>query len=201
MRSRVLRLMGGTVMCAVASLTLVVAAGQSQTDPAKGGPAPKTAWGDPDLQGIWNDDYATPLQRNAKYAGREFFTEAERAELNRQSASILRREYRDRDAQGKGTEQDVAGAYNTVFESHKPAGRRTSLVVDPADGRIPALTPEAQKRAADFRAFQLALLQATDSCKNKGNSCRGGSYWPASHRRSETPPIYNVDRLNRVDCP
>src|SRR5580704_14698056 len=185
MRLRVLRLMGASAICVVASLTLVGVAGQSQTAPAKAGPAAKTSWGDPDLQGIWTDDFATPLQRSAKYAGREFFTDAERAELNRQSASILRREYRDRDAQGKGTEQDVAGAYNTVFESHKPAGHRTSLVVDPPDGRIPPLTPEAQKRAADFRAFQVALLQATDSCKNKGTSCREGEYGPPSPRRSE----------------
>jgi hypothetical protein len=188
-------------MCAVASQTLVVVAGQGQTAPAKAGPPAKTSWGEPDLQGIWTDDFATPLQRSAKYAGREFFTDAERAELNRQSASILRREYRDRDAQGKGTEQDVAGAYNTVFESHKPAGRRTSLVVDPPDGRIPPLTPEAQKRAEQFRTFQLALLQATDSCKNNVNSCRGGKYGEPSPKRFEPSPIYNVDRLNRVDGP
>jgi len=184
----------------VAPLTLIVVSGQSQT-PTNAGPAPKTTWGDPDLQGIWTDDYATPLQRNARYAGREFFTEEEREDLNRRSAAIQRREYRDRDAQGKGTEQDVAGAYNTVFESHKPAGRRTSLVTDPPDGRIPPLTPEAQKRAAEFRAFQLALLQATDSCKNNGTSCRGGTSGPPSPRRFDTPPIYNVDRLNRVDGP
>jgi hypothetical protein len=201
MMLRVLRLMGAATLCALGSWTLVAVAGQSPTAPAAGSSALKTAWGDPDLQGIWTDDYATPLQRNAKYAGKEFFTEAERAELNRQSAGIQRREYRDRDAQGKGTEQDVAGAYNTVFESHKPAGHRTSLVVDPPDGRIPPLTPEAQKRAADFRAFQVALLQATDSCKNKGTSCREGKYGPPSPRRSEMSPIYNVDRLNRVDGP
>src|ERR1700730_722709 len=151
MNQRVLRLISAMAVCAVASLTLMEAAGQGQTPPvtavtAKTTAASKTAWGDPDLQGIWTDDFATPLQRNAKYAGREFFTDAERAELDRQSAAIQRREYRDRDAQGKGTEQDVAGAYNTVFESHKHVGRRTSLVIDPPDGRIHPLTPEAQKK-------------------------------------------------------
>jgi hypothetical protein len=206
MRQRVLRLITPMAVCAVASLTLVAAAGQIQTAPpaaaaAKATAVPKTAWGDPDLQGIWTDDYATPLQRSAKYAGREFFTDAERAELDRQSAAIQRREYRDRDAQGKGTEQDVAGAYNSVFESHKHAGRRTSLVVDPPDGRIPPLTAEAQKQRAEFRTFELALLQATASCKNKGTSCREGTYGPPSPRRAEVPPNYNVARLNRADGP
>src|SRR5207248_2991775 len=101
MRQRVLRLVGVMVTCAVVSLSLAVLAGQGQTTAAKpaaaakSGPVAKTSWGDPDLQGIWTDDYATPLQRPAKYAGKEFFTDAERAELNRQSAAILRREYRD----------------------------------------------------------------------------------------------------------
>src|SRR5216684_8988251 len=159
MREGVPRLMAAMAVCAVVLLTLTVAAGQGQTTPAASAGAKaavaKTSWGDPDLQGIWTDDYATPLQRNATYAGREFFTETERADLDRRSAAILRREYRDRDAQGKGTEQDVAGAYNTVFESHKHAGHRTSLVVDPPDGRIPPLTPDAQKRRAAYRAFQV----------------------------------------------
>jgi hypothetical protein len=189
-------------------LALATMAGQAPTAPArttavaaKAGPVSKTSWGDPDLQGIWTDDFATPLQRNAKYAGREFFTDAERAELDRQSAAIQRREYRDRDAQGKGTEQDVAGAYNTVFESHKHVGRRTSLVVDPPDGRIPPLTAETQKERAAFREFQVMLLQATDSCKDKGTSCREGKYGAPSPKRFDVPPIYNVDRLNRADGP
>src|SRR6266550_7110255 len=112
MSQQVRRLIGIAALCAALALVLVVVScsrgqlagsGAANTTAA----ALKTTWGDPDLQGIWTDDYATPLQRPAKYAGKEFFTDAERAELNRQSAAILRREYRDRDAQGKGTEQDV----------------------------------------------------------------------------------------------
>jgi len=160
-----------------------------------------TPWGEPDLQGIWTDEHDTPLQRPTKYAGREFFTDAEIAELDKQRSAVLGREYRDKNAQGKGTEQDVAGAYNAVFESHKRTGRRTSLIVDPPDGRIPPLTPEAEKRRATFREFQLALLQATDSCKNKGTSCPEGRYGPNSPRRAEPAPEYNADRLNRADGP
>ena len=115
----------------------------------------RTAWGDPDLQGIWTDDYQTPLQRPAKFANKAEFTDQERAELDNQRASILRRNQRVE----IGTERDVAGAYNAVFQSIKHTGKRTSLIVDPPDGRIPPLTPEARQAAAADREFRLALLQ------------------------------------------
>ena len=141
------------------------------------------------------------MQRPAKYATQEFFTDAQIAELDRARAAIQRREYRDKDAQGKGTEQDVAGAYNTVFESHLHTGTRTSLVVDPPNGRIPPYTPEAVKRRAATRQFMLALLQATETCKNNAPACRGGQFGPPSPMRDETPPFYNIGRLNRANGP
>jgi hypothetical protein len=49
----------------------------------------KTAWGEPDLQGIWTDEFDTPLQRSAKYANQGFFTEAQRAELDQARSGIL----------------------------------------------------------------------------------------------------------------
>ena len=122
-------------------------AGQVQTATparaaAEAGPAPTTPWGESDLQGIWTDEFQTPLERPAHYANVEVFTEAERAELDEQRAVLPRRDARA----ARGTERDVRGAYNTVFESIRPTGQRTSLVVDPPDGRIPPLTPEAQNR-------------------------------------------------------
>src|SRR5580704_1710990 len=104
-------------------------------------PSPKTAWGEPDLQGIWTDETTTPLQRPAKYADKESFTEAERAELDRARAEVLGRERRAE----RGTERDVSGSYNNVFVSFKKTGPHTSLIVDPPNGRLPPLTPEAQK--------------------------------------------------------
>src|SRR2546430_4755890 len=92
----------------------------------------KTAWGEPDLQGIWTDEYQTPLQRPARYAGKEFFTDEERAALDAQRAATELRPRAER-----GTERDVAGAYNQVFMSIKKTGRRTSLIVDPPDGKTP----------------------------------------------------------------
>ena len=54
-------------------------------------PALKTPWGEPDLQGIWTDEFDTPLQRPAKYAEQEFFTEAQRAELDKERTEMLNR--------------------------------------------------------------------------------------------------------------
>ena len=155
----------------------------------------KTPWGEPDLQGIWTDETDTPLQRPAKYANQEFFTEAQREELDRERSALLSRDRRGE----RGTEADVSQAYNSVFLTVKRIGARTSRIVDPPDGRIPPLTMEAQKLAAADQEFRLALLQATDTCKNKLRGCR---YDPTpSPQRAELPPRYNTSRMNRYDDP
>ncbi len=160
--------------------------------------SPKTPWGEPNLQGIWTDESDTPLQRSPKYANQEFFTEAQRAELDKERAALLGRDKRVE----RGTELDVAGAYNSVFMMLKHTGTRTSLIVDPPNGRIPSLTPEAQQRAAAEKEFRMALLQATETCKNESVACNGGKYDPTpSPRFSELPPRYNTARMNRHNGP
>src|SRR5271170_4506834 len=112
-------------------------------------PPLKTAWGEPDLQGIWTDEFDTPLQRPAKYANQEFFTEAQRAELDQARSGILNR---------RATERDANNGYNgAAFFSMKRTGARTSRIADPPNGRLPALTPDAQKTAAAEREFRVAL--------------------------------------------
>ena len=198
MKRRLLTVLGvGALILAVFVLLKVAPVGVAGQTPAATGSATKTAWGDPDLQGIWTDDFQTPLQRAAKYAGKELFTEQERAELDKQRAGILRRDQRVE----IGSERDVAGAYNAVFQSIKHTGKRTSLVVDPPDGRIPPITPEAKQRSDADRAFRLALLQATQTCKNHEAGCAGGKYGPPSPLRAQTPSFYNTGRLNRSDGP
>ena len=161
-------------------------------------PTAKTPWGEPDLQGIWTDETDTPLQRPAKYANQEFFTEAQRAELDKARSELLSRDRRSQ----RGTENDVSGAYNSVFVSFKRAGARTSSIVDPPNGRMPPLTPEAQKSAGAERQFRLALLQTTETCKTKLPGCNGGTYDPKpSPRRADLPPRYNTGRMNRNDGP
>jgi len=192
MRKRLLPVLGVAGVILAVIVVLKVAPAGSATPQGS-----RTGWGDPDLQGIWTDDYQTPLQRPAKYATKELFTDEERAELDRQRAGILRRDQRVE----VGSERDVAGAYNAVFQSIKHTGKRTSLVVDPPDGRIPELTPAAKERAATDRQFRLALLQATQTCKDNDAACAGGKYGPPSPRRAEVPPFYNTGRLNRSDGP
>src|SRR5262245_7002286 len=81
-------------------------------------------------------------------------------------------------------------------------GARTSLVIDPPNGRIPPLTPQAQKIAAAEREFRLALLQSTETCRNQEPACRGGTYDPRiSPRFADLPPRYNTARMNRNDGP
>jgi hypothetical protein len=161
-------------------------------------PVLKTLWGEPDLQGIWTDESETPLQRPAKYANQEFFTEAQRAELDKERAALLGRDRRVE----RETELDVAGAYNAVFLSLKHTGARTSLIVYPPDGRIPAKTPEARMIAAADQEFRLALLQATETCRTKSVACNGGKYdAKTSPLRAELPSRYNTARMNRHDGP
>src|SRR5262245_9937187 len=87
-----------------------------------------TAWGEPDLQGIWTRDSDEPLQRPAKYKDRPFLTDEERVELDKKIADIVGREA-DENRRPRGTEQDVSGAYNAAaFTSHLHVGRRTSMI-------------------------------------------------------------------------
>src|SRR5258705_11875551 len=187
------------VTAAIAAAIAGAVTSASVTDIAAQAPAVssstlKTPWGEPDLQGIWTDEFDTPLQRSARYASQEFFTEQQRADFDRERGAILTR---------FATEREINGAYNAAtFFSTKRTGARTSKIVDPPNGRTPPLTPEAQKTAAAERDYRLALLQSTDTCKKMQPGCAGGKYEPTtSPRRAETPPRYNTGRLNRDDGP
>jgi hypothetical protein len=204
MRERFSALMAcGAVVAAAAAAVISApttnASAQAPAAPGTPAPAPpKTPWGEPDLQGIWTDETTTPLQRPARFANQEVFTEAERAELDRVRSEVLGRERRAE----RGTERDVSGSYNNVFVSFKHTGARTSLIVDPPDGRIPPLAPETQKIVSADRAFRLALLQSTETCKNKEPACTGGTYEATrSPRFADLPPRYNTTRMNRNDGP
>ena len=199
MRRRVFESLGvAAVLAALVVLLQLSAQGQGEGGAAApAGPAPKTALGHPDLQGIWLDEFQTPLERPAQYADREFLTEEERQQQDDERSGNVGRNRRVE----RGSQQDVAGAYNAVFTSAKPTGRRTSLVVEPANGRIPALTPAMQERNRADREFRLALLQNTETCKSKAPACNGGTYGPPSPRLAETPQFYNTQRMNRHNGP
>jgi len=199
------------VATAVAAMVLIGAvACRRSTPPAaaatkpKQGSTPKTSWGKPDLQGIWSRAFDIPLERPAKYADQEFFTDAERGELDRRIADIVNGES-DESRRARGTERDVNSEFaQAPYTVHLPVGRRTSLIVDPPDGRIPPLTPEAKQARDVLREYQLALLQPTASCKDNHPGCAGGKYGPVSPRRNQPPPAYLSgvgNELNRADGP
>src|SRR5436190_10951934 len=190
------RLSGSMITVAIAAAAIGAVALVPRT--AAQAPALNTAWGEPDLQGIWTVEYDTPLQRSPRFADQEFFTEAQRAEFDRARSQVRGRDERG----GRGTELDVAGAYNDVFGAMKRTGKRTSMIVDPPNGRIPPPTPEAAKIAAADRDFRLALMQATQTCKLNLPGCAGGKYDPTpTSRRAELPARYNTARMNRHDGP
>ena len=162
-----------------------------------GGQAPgATPWGHPNLEGIWLDVYTTPFERPAEFGDRELATAEERAA--RDQARMVNPGRNERGDIGR---RDVAGAYNAVYTSAKPAGPRTSLVVDPPNGRIPALTAEAQRRTEAEREWRLMLLQNTETCRSAERGCAGGEYGPPSPRRFDVTPFYNAGRMNRHDGP
>jgi len=106
---------------------------------------PRTPDGKPDLQGVWNNATLTPLQRPTKGtgAGKEFFTPEEAAQYTKEELNRV-----------NGDKLDGVGNYNEFWRDrgHLAPDLRTSQIFDPPDGRIPALTPQAQKLIADKRA-------------------------------------------------
>jgi hypothetical protein len=111
--------------------------GQRVQGPSVAPTAMRTAWGDPDLQGIWNTSGAAPLERPDRYAGRESLTDKE--------LQLLREQAQDRE-EGPPRPGDP-GTYNRFWVDTGPPSRQTSLVVDPPDGKLPALTPEGRAAA------------------------------------------------------
>jgi hypothetical protein len=145
---------------AVASMTIAFAVPVGGQAPKKYSP-PRTPWGDPDLQGVWNDATSTPLQRPGTVGGKDVLTDEEAAEFQAALAHDLTRDRRD-----GGPEVDVNRAYNDHWMDARrlkiTADRRTSLIVDPPDGRIPPLVPLSPERqqARAARAAAAARFQA-----------------------------------------
>ena len=126
---------------AIAALGFAPAAANAQSAEA---PAPaRTAWGDPDLQGIWNNATLTPFQRPEALGDQEFLTEEAAASLEQQSAE---RNAALWEAPARRTEAGGnVGAYNNFWMERGTTvvpTRRTSMIVDPPNGRLPEVTPE-----------------------------------------------------------
>src|SRR5215470_10348613 len=163
----------GAVAIAVAAIWLAVsAAGQVPGPAAKtaGGAksAARTRWGTPDLQGVWNYATITPLERPSELAGKEVLTDQEAAEFEKQTL-----ERRNPDRRDGGAAADVGRAYNQFwwdYGSKVIASKRTSLVIDPPNGKAPPLTPDGKKRA-EARAEIMRRPAAGPEDRNLAERC------------------------------
>jgi hypothetical protein len=123
---------------------------------------PRTRDGRPDLHGTWSYATLTPLERPAEFAGQEFLTSEQAAAFEQKTLVVQNRDRRDGEGPaGRGSDgrTDLDRAYNQVWWEYGNTvvgTRRTSLIVEPADGRIPPLTPEGLKRAEDRRGLWTA---------------------------------------------
>ncbi len=110
---------------------------------ANSGWTKKTPWGDPDIQGIWNNGTTTPLARPAALA--------DKAELSSEEFAAKQKEDARRQAEGETEEErkQGLGAGPTFWYEIGKTTNRTSLITDPPNGQLPALTPQAQALLAE----------------------------------------------------
>jgi hypothetical protein len=124
----------------------------------------RTPWGDPDLQGTWTNTTTTPLERPNDLAGKTALTAQERATRDASLAG----------AQDRPLRQGDTGAYNSFWGEAGKSSALTSLIMDPADGKLPALTAEAQKRADAIESVRRLPpgswmdVNAYDRCISRG---------------------------------
>jgi len=142
-------LLGGLTL---AGVWLIVGPTPAQPGDDTAYAVPRTAFGHPDLQGTWSNAVITPLERPPEFAGKPFLTEEEALEYERR-----RQEETNMDRRPDDPAEDVFNAYNDFWwdwGENIAATRRTSLVIDPPDGRIPALTAAARSAAAQRAEYR-----------------------------------------------
>jgi hypothetical protein len=154
--------------------------------------APRTPDGQPDLQGYWNSETYTPFERPAELKDKAFYTEQEAADVEKK-----------RRTQFQSQAADDIHYDNAIWQSERnPKGLkslRTSLVIDPPDGRIPPMTPDAQKRQAEqVAARRAAAPMAFDSVQNRPLAERC-IVWP--HEGPPMQPVGYNSNLSFVQGP
>ncbi len=154
--------MGHRLLESVSAAAVVLAVGLSSSAPAAAQDAPRTAWGAPDLQGVWDFRTITPLERPEALGDQAFLTEEEAANLeqevverNVELASRAARRTEVTQSVDRG-EEGAPGFYNNFWLDRGTSTvgtRRTSLIVDPPNGRLPEMSPDGQQRTEARREY------------------------------------------------
>jgi hypothetical protein len=148
--------MSGQPRCTLPSVAIALSLVSSLVSMRVFGETPRTPWGDPDLQGMWVNNSATPLERPNAFQGKETLTDEELQELKKKAAEVLDGgdAFFADDFVTAAVEEGVdfrsfdqkTGNYNQFWIVDREFDNRTSLIVDPPGGKVPALTPEGRKR-------------------------------------------------------
>ena len=182
MNHRCLASMGAVAtLIAAVSLAPAPVAGQAPTAAAKTADwsPPRTAWGEPDLQGIWTNETITPFERPSELAGKPFLTKEEAVELEERTAQR-------RAAQDGTSPPGSVGSYNQIWFDRGTevlSTRQTSLVVDPPDGRVP-VRPSAEAKRDYNRTHNgdsYEYMSVWDRCITRGVP---GSMFPAGYNNA-----------------
>ena len=168
------------LVVAMVSFTPIPANGQGDTsDP--GWTVPRTADGHPDLQGVWANNNVTPFERPPQWAGRERLTDEELAELKAAAAAViasgLDAQFGDQlvlkalEGLTDADSYDTTGNYNQFWMADRDFTHQTSLVVDPPDGQLPALTAAAERVTAERRRYRSAHPADGPEDRGLGERC------------------------------
>ena len=141
----------------------------------------KTPDGQPDIQGVWTFSTLTPLERPADLAGKDFFTEAEAVEYAKKTLAQISTDRRD-----GGGESDVGRSYNEFWRDRGTVkAGRTSLISNPADGKIPPFTDEGKRLEAQRTRTRTRAPEGAED-RNLWERCltRGLPMFPSSYNNN-----------------
>jgi hypothetical protein len=189
-----------------AAVIVAPVAGQSNSTPAAKR-VPRAADGHPDLQGVWTNATLTPLERPAAFAGKATLSDAEASEWEKMQQDEVAAADGKADADfHRRAGSGETGGYNALFidrgsEMARVDGvKRTSLVIDPPDGKIPALTPEARKRLQSMRrggADSARDRPLSERCLLSFGSSSGPPMLPVLYNNNyqiiQTPEVMMID--------
>jgi hypothetical protein len=164
------------ISCAAVSILAQAPQGGAQTA-GSGYKVPRTPDGHPDLQGVWANNSVTPMTRPSQWKDKPSLTDAEVGELKALVAKYvsdggdavfqnfvqIALDMKEKGKYSQTSYDPTTGNYNQFWMAERDWDNRTSLVIDPADGQIPPLTPEAQTRRAGRGRGRAVVVEGSES--------------------------------------